>query len=202
MLHVAVPSSETRIMEYFGFDEDVLPKVVLADMRNNGMKKYMFEGAAITTDAIVQFEADFFAKKLKPSLKSEEPSKADDAEDELLLVTQKGTVVRQRVSAISEQGRQTLGVEHQRALGRSSWGNSVRAIYRVLLALLTLAGRTFHTDLLLNILLASARLPLSAVLCFGGVFLTLRSSSPRSGLLRGWLPEERRDGLLGHVPAR
>jgi protein disulfide-isomerase A1 len=85
VLHVAVPSTESRIMEYFGFDDDVLPKLVLADMSKGNMKQYMYPDKKVTAADLIQFENDFFAKKLIPTLKSEEPSDEDDKDDVIVL---------------------------------------------------------------------------------------------------------------------
>ena len=73
MLHIYVPSKEQRVIEYFGFKSDDLPKTVIADMRSEGgMKKYLFEGDEHTVEGLKRFEADFFDGALKPTLKSED----------------------------------------------------------------------------------------------------------------------------------
>lgn len=79
VLMVRVPSSESKVMEYFGFKSTDLPAFVLADMSGDGqMKKFIytgeFEQAAITT-----FVEDFLAQKLKVVLKSETVTPEDTA---------------------------------------------------------------------------------------------------------------------------
>jgi len=81
MLHIYVPSKEQRVIEYFGFKTDDLPKTVIADMRNEGaMKKFLFEGDEHTVASLKLFETDFFDGALKPTLKSEDdkPSNMKD----------------------------------------------------------------------------------------------------------------------------
>ena len=75
-LFINVPSSEARVMEYFGFKEADLPAYVLADMRGNGMKKYFFSGK-FEKSAVNDFVSSFFAGTLSATLKSEEPSPED-----------------------------------------------------------------------------------------------------------------------------
>ena len=75
-LQVVIPSSEERIVEYFGITEDQMPATVVAKMGDSGIKKYAFEGEW-TGDAVKAHVTDFFAGKLKPSLKSEEPAASD-----------------------------------------------------------------------------------------------------------------------------
>jgi len=42
MLHVHVPHTEDRVLNYFGANEDNIPMVVIADMTSNSnIKKYM-----------------------------------------------------------------------------------------------------------------------------------------------------------------
>jgi hypothetical protein len=45
----------------------------------SGVKKYLFDGDAVTPASIAKFQQDFLDGKLKPFLKSEEPSAEDDA---------------------------------------------------------------------------------------------------------------------------
>lgn len=78
VLHVKVPESETRVLDYFGITTDDMPTIMLADMRAD-MKKYAYEGE-ITVAGIQAFQEDFFAGKLTPTLKSEEPAEEDLAE--------------------------------------------------------------------------------------------------------------------------
>ncbi|CAM9457739.1 unnamed protein product [Chrysoparadoxa australica] len=75
VIHVSVEPTEERVMEFFGLTADSVPAVVMADMRGD-MKKYSYEGD-LTEAGLLQFEKDLFAGKLKPTLKSEEPSEED-----------------------------------------------------------------------------------------------------------------------------
>jgi len=73
LLHIYVPASEERVMSYFGFKSEDLPKTVIADMSSEGaMKKYMYEGKDHKAADLAKFEADFFEGALSPTLKSEE----------------------------------------------------------------------------------------------------------------------------------
>ncbi|CAM9918859.1 unnamed protein product [Ascophyllum nodosum] len=77
ILHVHVPHTEDRVMEYFGASADALPLAVIADMTSNSaIKKYSYDGE-ITEDGLMEFEGKFFKGELTPSLKSEEPSEED-----------------------------------------------------------------------------------------------------------------------------
>lgn len=95
LLHILIPSSEDRILEYFGFKEADLPAVMLVNMAS-GMKKYSFKskGDALVSelkttfaDDLIAFEADYFKGELKPTLKSAEP--VDDAETAVKVLTGK-----------------------------------------------------------------------------------------------------------------
>jgi hypothetical protein len=73
MLHIYVPSSEDRVMSYFGFKKEELPKTLIADMRTDAsMKKFLFEGKTHTAEDLIKLESDFFDGALTPTLKSEE----------------------------------------------------------------------------------------------------------------------------------
>mmetsp|Transcript_94171 Transcript_94171/g.203536 ORF Transcript_94171/g.203536 Transcript_94171/m.203536 type:complete len:476 (+) Transcript_94171:35-1462(+) len=79
LLMVRVPSSEAKVMEYFGFKAADLPAFVLADMSGDGqMKKFIYSGE-YETAAITTFVEDFLAKKLKVVLKSEAVTPEDTA---------------------------------------------------------------------------------------------------------------------------
>jgi len=85
VLFVNVPSTESRVMEFFGFTLDSLPAMVVADMSGAGsMKKYEFKGE-FTAVAVSAFVTDFLAGKLTPTLKSEEPSPEDTEGDVVIL---------------------------------------------------------------------------------------------------------------------
>jgi protein disulfide-isomerase A1 len=94
LLHVFVPLSEERILDYFNLKEADLPAVMLVNMEK-GMKKYAFESKS---DALKNnlssfekdlknFEAGYFAGSLKPSLKSAEP--VDDADEAVKIIVGK-----------------------------------------------------------------------------------------------------------------
>jgi protein disulfide-isomerase A1 len=78
LLHVHVPSSETRVTEYFGITKEQMPTIMIADM-TKAVKKYAFGDRELTKDGIASFEKEFLAGKLSPTLKSEEPSDEDTA---------------------------------------------------------------------------------------------------------------------------
>lgn len=95
MLHIVIPSSEDRILEYFGLTEENLPAIVLVKM-SGGMKKfpYTLEGEALSStfgstfsDDLVAFEAKYWAGDLAPELKSAEP--ADDEAEALKTIVGK-----------------------------------------------------------------------------------------------------------------
>jgi protein disulfide-isomerase A1 len=75
-LFINVPATEKRVLDYFGFSEDKLPQLVLAEMGDDAMKKFPFT-EELTGAGIRGFIKDFFDGKLAPTLKSEEPA-ADD----------------------------------------------------------------------------------------------------------------------------
>jgi len=79
VLFVNVPSTESRVMEFFGFTLDALPAMVVADMSGQGaLKKYEYKGE-FTKAGVSDFVTQFLAGKLTPTLKSEEPSPEDTA---------------------------------------------------------------------------------------------------------------------------
>jgi len=71
-LFINVPSSESRVLEYFGIKPDELPKMVLGDMSGEGgqMKKYPMDGP-YEPEAIKKFLTEALSGKMKPTLKSE-----------------------------------------------------------------------------------------------------------------------------------
>jgi len=85
VLFIYMPASKTQILEYFGISASDLPKSVLADMRGEGMKKFNLAGD-ISADNIKTFIDEFFAGKVKPSLKSAEPSAKDDSDPVKVIV--------------------------------------------------------------------------------------------------------------------
>ncbi|OQR89966.1 disulfide-isomerase [Thraustotheca clavata] len=92
ILHVVIPVSESRIVDYFGLKESDLPSMVLVNM-GAGMKKYPFPTKAaeltekLTTADLKSFESKYLAGDLKPTLKSAEPF--DDSEEAVKVISGK-----------------------------------------------------------------------------------------------------------------
>lgn len=95
LLHIFIPLSEDRIMDYFGFKKDDLPAIMLVNMAS-GMKKFSYTSkgddliAAMDGDLgadLIAFEASYFEGTLKPSLKSAEPT--DDSDEAVKVMTGK-----------------------------------------------------------------------------------------------------------------
>jgi protein disulfide-isomerase A1 len=94
LLHVYVPLSEERILDYFNLKEADLPAVMLVNMEK-GMKKYAFATQAealknsLSTFGkdLLDFQASYFKGTLKPSLKSAEP--VDDADEAVKIIVGK-----------------------------------------------------------------------------------------------------------------
>lgn len=78
VLFVNIPVSEQNILDYFGLTKDDMPKFVLADMSEQGMKKFPYDGALKTAD-IASYIDTFKAGNLKPTLKSEAAAPEDTA---------------------------------------------------------------------------------------------------------------------------
>lgn len=78
VLFVNIPQSEKNILEYFGLEETDLPAFVLADMSEQGMKKFPYSGE-LKSAGISSFIGDFKAGSLKPVLKSETQTPEDTA---------------------------------------------------------------------------------------------------------------------------
>jgi protein disulfide-isomerase A1 len=94
VLFINVPSTESRVLEYFGFKDTDLPAYVLADMGGKGaMKKYVYDGKMEAKD-IQAFIDTFYSGDLKPTLKSETPDSSDTAGDVVVL---KGTSFKELV---------------------------------------------------------------------------------------------------------
>lgn len=89
VMFINVPSSENKIMEYFGIVKSQLPTMVLADLSSQdaGIKKYPYTGAS-ESEAISAHVNSFLKGELKPTLKSEEPAPEDTTGD---VVVVKGT---------------------------------------------------------------------------------------------------------------
>ncbi|TMW57999.1 hypothetical protein Poli38472_013473 [Pythium oligandrum] len=101
LLHVIIPTSEARIMEYFGLKEADLPSTILVNM-GGGMKKFFFSAKADDYVAKIEenlgeelaaFEKSYFAGELKPTLKSAEP--VDDSEEAVKVIV--GKTFQERV---------------------------------------------------------------------------------------------------------
>ena len=76
-LMINVPTSEDRVMEYFGIAAEDIPTAVLADMTDEGsMKKYPLPGPH-DAEAIKAFMEAALQGTLKPTLKSEEAEDSD-----------------------------------------------------------------------------------------------------------------------------
>ncbi|CAM9149031.1 unnamed protein product [Ectocarpus fasciculatus] len=80
LLHVHVPHTEDRVLQYFGAKADNLPMVVIADMSStSAIKKYTYSDK-ISEAGLLAFEKQFLGGELVPTLKSEEPADEDLAE--------------------------------------------------------------------------------------------------------------------------
>jgi len=93
LLHIFIPLSESRILDYFGFKEADLPAIMLVNMAA-GMKKYPFtkKGDDLVEsfestfgDDLTAFENEYFDGKLSPTLKSAEPF--DDSEEAVKVIS-------------------------------------------------------------------------------------------------------------------
>lgn len=79
VLMVRVPSTESKVMEYFGFKASDLPAFVLADMSGDGqMKKFIYTGE-YDSASLKTFTEDFLSNNLKMVLKSEAVTPEDTA---------------------------------------------------------------------------------------------------------------------------
>lgn len=95
LLHVVIPHTESRIVDYFGLKEADLPAVIVVNM-GGGMKKYSFDYRAddlvakLPTDFandLTAFEKSYFAGELSPTLKSAEP--VDDTDEAVKVIVGK-----------------------------------------------------------------------------------------------------------------
>merc|ERR1712023_56151 len=77
-LCVFVPAEEERVLEYFDFSADDLPKAVLVSLGEGDMKKFGFD-KDITAANVKAHLTAFHSGELKPTLKSEEPPTPNDA---------------------------------------------------------------------------------------------------------------------------
>ncbi|KAG7381969.1 hypothetical protein PHYPSEUDO_005440 [Phytophthora pseudosyringae] len=95
LLHVIMPSTEKRIVDYFGLKEEEMPAVMLVNM-GGSMKKYGFDYKAddfvakiedSLADDLVAFEKSYFEGKLTPQLKSADPE--DDSDEAVKVIVGK-----------------------------------------------------------------------------------------------------------------
>lgn len=84
-LFVNVPTSENRILDFFGITEDDVPASVFADLAApSGLKKYPFTGEH-NVEALTSFVNDYFDGKLTATLKSEAVEESDTTGDVVIL---------------------------------------------------------------------------------------------------------------------
>jgi protein disulfide-isomerase A1 len=84
-LFVNVPSTEAKVMGYFGITEEMLPTAILVHMPEGGMKKFKWPAdKELTAENFEAFLADYTAGSLKPFLKSDPAP--DAAENEAAAV--------------------------------------------------------------------------------------------------------------------
>lgn len=85
-LVVNVPSTEDRVMDYFGIKKTSLPALVVVDMGGEGqMKKYPYSGATFDAVEVSAHITGVLAGEVKPTLKSETPSPEDTLSDVVVL---------------------------------------------------------------------------------------------------------------------
>lgn len=85
LMFINVPSTESRVMEYFGINSDNLPFMVVADLGSeSGIKKFPFSGEHQAKAIKAHIDA-FIKGELSPSLKSEEVDPADTTGDVVVL---------------------------------------------------------------------------------------------------------------------
>lgn len=85
LLFVRIPTSESRVYDYFGVKTTDVPQFAISDMSTEGSnKKFFFEGA-MEAAAMRAYVDEMLAGKLSPTLKSEEPAE-EDLEDPVKVV--------------------------------------------------------------------------------------------------------------------
>jgi protein disulfide-isomerase A1 len=85
-LVVNVPSTEDRVMDYFGIKKDSLPALVVVDMGGEGqMKKYPYSGASLSFEGVSSHVQGVLSGEVKPTLKSETPTPEDTLSDVVVL---------------------------------------------------------------------------------------------------------------------
>jgi len=81
MLFVTVAPEEEgndKVMQYFGITAADMPTAAIVSMAGSGMKKFMLPAGDVSEAALKDFAAQYAAGALKPSLKSEKPTKDKD----------------------------------------------------------------------------------------------------------------------------
>lgn len=86
IMFVTVQKSDTRILEFFGVDESMIPTVRIINMAEGGAKKYKFAGTEITSKTVEKFIDDYFGGSLQMDLKSEEPLPESEQKDVRVVV--------------------------------------------------------------------------------------------------------------------
>jgi protein disulfide-isomerase A1 len=89
IMHIVIPPSEDRILDFFGLKEADLPAITLVNMAE-GMKKYPYTGAldaSTFAEDVAAFEKKYLAGDLKPVLKSAEP--VDDSDEAVKVIVGK-----------------------------------------------------------------------------------------------------------------
>lgn len=93
IMHIIIPTSEDRIMEFFELKEGDVPAMILVNMAE-GMKKFPFPASkdelldAATLEAdLLDFEKKYLSGDLKPVLKSAEP--VDDSDEAVKVIVGK-----------------------------------------------------------------------------------------------------------------
>jgi len=85
-LVVNVPSTEDRVMDYFGVKKSALPALVVVDMGGEGqMKKYPYAGAELDLEGVSSHVNAVLAGELKATLKSEAATPEDTLSDVVVL---------------------------------------------------------------------------------------------------------------------
>jgi len=75
---VHVSAAEEQITEYFGVSSADMPAVRLVDMRDVGMKKYVYDKPVVDEESLETFVDDFLAGNLQATLKTEdEPTESE-----------------------------------------------------------------------------------------------------------------------------
>ncbi|OWZ14598.1 Protein disulfide-isomerase domain [Phytophthora megakarya] len=101
LLHVIMPNTEKRIVDYFGLKDEEMPAILIVNM-GGSMKKYGYDHKADDfvakiqdglAEDLVAFEKNYFEGKLTPLLKSADPE--DDSDEAVKVIV--GTEFQKRV---------------------------------------------------------------------------------------------------------